>query len=43
MKNLQLKKSDFIKEIEVIKEERRLRTDDQSEAIAYENFMQQLL
>ena len=36
MKNLQLKKSDFIKEIEVIKEERRLRTDDQSEAIAYE-------
>ena len=36
MNNLVITKDDFIKEIEVIKEERRLRTDDQSEGIAYE-------
>jgi len=36
MSNLVVKKEDFLKEIEVIKEERRLRTDDQSEGIAYE-------
>jgi len=36
MSNLVVSKEDFLKEIEVIKEERRLRTDDQSEGIAYE-------
>jgi zinc protease len=36
MSNLVVKKDDFLKEIEVIKEERRLRTDDQPEGIAYE-------
>ena len=36
MNNLVISKSDFLKEIEVIKEERRLRTDDQPEGIAYE-------
>ncbi len=36
MSNLVINKSDFNKEIEVIKEERRLRTDDQPEGIAYE-------
>ena len=36
MSNLVVKKEDFLKEIEVIKEERRLRTDDQPEGIAYE-------
>ena len=36
MSNLVINKDDFNKEIEVIKEERRLRTDDQPEGIAYE-------
>ena len=36
MSNLVVKKDDFLKEIEVIKEEARLRTDDQPEGIAYE-------
>ena len=36
MTNLVVSKDDFLKEIEVIKEERRLRTDDQPEGIAYE-------
>ena len=36
MSNLVVSKEDFLKEIEVIKEERRLRTDDQPEGIAYE-------
>ena len=36
MSNLVVSKEDFVKEIEVIKEERRLRTDDQPEGIAYE-------
>lgn len=36
MTNLVIKEEDFLKEIEVIKEERRLRTDDQPEGIAYE-------
>ena len=36
MNNLVIKKEDFLKEIEVIKEERRLRTDDQPEGVAYE-------
>ncbi len=36
MNNLILQDDDFLKEMEVIKEERRMRTDDRSEAIAYE-------
>tara|TARA_B100001250_G_scaffold171901_1_gene148008 strand:- start:2308 stop:3603 length:1296 start_codon:yes stop_codon:yes gene_type:complete len=36
MSNLVITKKDFLKEIEVIKEERILRTDDQPEGIAYE-------
>ena len=36
MTNLVINEEDFLKEIEVIKEERRLRTDDQPEGIAYE-------
>ncbi len=36
MSNLLVRQEDFQKEIEVIKEERRLRTDDQPEDIAYE-------
>ena len=36
MNNLVINEEDFLKEIEVIKEERRLRTDDQPEGIAYE-------
>ena len=36
MNNLVINEEDFLKEIEVIKEERRLRTDDQAEGIAYE-------
>ena len=36
MVNLQLREEDFLKEIEVVKEERRLRTDDKPAAKAYE-------
>ena len=36
MSNLVITKKDFLKEIEVIKEERILRTDDQPEGVAYE-------
>lgn len=36
MANLSLKPEDFAKEIQVVKEERRLRTDDQPNALAYE-------
>lgn len=38
MASLQLPNNEFIKEIEVIKEERRLRTDDNPNALAYERF-----
>ena len=38
MRNLLLDEDEFIKEIEVIKEERRLRTDDKPTALTYERF-----
>ena len=38
MRNLTLKESDFLKEVEVVKEERRLRTDDKPAALTYERF-----
>jgi zinc protease len=39
MKNLALNDDDFAREIEVIKEERRLRTDDRPRALVYEQLM----
>jgi zinc protease len=39
MRNLALPEEEFAKEIEVVKEERRLRTEDQQEAFAYEVVM----
>ncbi len=39
MQNLRIEEDEFKKEIEVVKEERRLRTDDQPESLAYEKFM----
>lgn len=39
MQNLRLLDEDFKKEIQVVMEERRLRTDDQPEALVYEKFM----
>ena len=38
MKNLLLKEDEFLKEIEVVKEERRLRTDDKPTSLTYERF-----
>ena len=38
MQNLLLSKDEFIKEIEVVKEERRMRTDDNPDAWLYEQF-----
>ena len=38
MASLQLPKEEFTREIEVIKEERRLRTDDKPSSLAYERF-----
>jgi len=38
MRNLLLSEDEFIKEIEVIKEERRLRTDDKPTSLTYERF-----
>ncbi|UCB56375.1 MAG: insulinase family protein [Thiotrichales bacterium] len=38
MKNLLLEEDEFLKEIEVVKEERRLRTDDKPTALTYERF-----
>jgi zinc protease len=38
MQNLLLDEAEFLKEIEVIKEERRLRTDDKPTALTYEHF-----
>ncbi len=38
MRNLLLGEDEFLKEIEVIKEERRLRTDDKPTALTYERF-----
>ena len=39
MRNLVLKDEDFAKEIEVVKEERRMRVDDNPNALTYERFM----
>lgn len=39
MQNLLLDKNEFAKEINVIKEERRLRTDDNPQALTYERYM----
>ncbi len=39
MRNLKLDPAEFAKEIKVVMEERRLRTDDQPEALAFEKFM----
>lgn len=36
MRNLVLRKDQFLKELEVVKEERRLRTDDDPDALTYE-------
>lgn len=36
MRNLKLTKEDFIKEIKVVMEERRLRTDDQPRSVMHE-------
>ena len=38
MRNLVFDKKEFLKEIEVVKEERRLRTDDKPTALTYERF-----
>jgi len=38
MHNLSLKKSDFVKELQVVKEERRMRTEDVPTALTYERF-----
>ena len=38
MRNLLLNEEDFLKEVEVVKEERRLRTDDKPTALTYERF-----
>jgi zinc protease len=40
MQNLKLDDAEFKKEIQVVMEERRLRTDDQPEALVYEKFME---
>jgi len=39
MRNLQLNEQEFRKELQVVMEERRLRTEDQPQALAYEKFM----
>lgn len=38
MRNLTLSEADFLKEVEVVKEERRLRTEDKPPALLYERF-----
>ena len=39
MLNLQISEEEFLKEIQVVMEERRLRTDDQASAVVYEQLM----
>lgn len=39
MRNLQLSEQEFAKELEVVKEERRLRTDDSPQSLTYERFL----
>ena len=38
MRNLLLREEDFLKEVEVVKEERRLRTDDKPTSLTFERF-----
>ncbi|MBE9567740.1 MAG: insulinase family protein [Proteobacteria bacterium] len=38
MRNLLLEEKEFVKELEVVKEERRMRTDDKPTALTYERF-----
>jgi len=38
MRNLSLNKADFVKELQVVKEERRMRTEDVPTALTYERF-----
>ena len=38
MRHLKLNESEFLKELEVVKEERRMRTDDDPQALTYERF-----
>jgi len=38
MRNLLLKQDEFVKEVQVVMEERRLRTDDDPESLTYEHF-----
>lgn len=38
MKNINFNEKEFVKELEVVKEERRLRTDDKPKALTYERF-----
>lgn len=38
MRNLTIKEQEFVKEIEVVKEERRLRTEDSPQSLTYERF-----
>lgn len=38
MRNLQLKQEEFAKEVQVVMEERRLRTDDKPQSLTYERF-----
>jgi zinc protease len=39
MRNLQLKQEEFVKELEVVKEERRLRTEDSPQSLTFERFL----
>ena len=39
MQNLSLRQEDFVKEVNVVKEERRLRTEDKPTSLTYEQFM----
>jgi len=39
MRNLSLREEDFIKEVNVVKEERRLRTEDKPTSLTYEQFI----
>ena len=42
MQNLQLEANEFAKEIKVVREERRMRTDDNPQSLTYERFMASL-
>ncbi|MBA1331271.1 peptidase M16, partial [Candidatus Endoriftia persephone str. Guaymas] len=38
MRNLTLPEAEFLKEVEVVKEERRMRTEDKPQSLTYEQF-----